>query len=479
LKELKQLGKDSIIYGLGGALANGIGFFLLPVYTRVFTPADYGTKEMLTLLSSFLAAFMAMGMDSAQSFYFFKQKENGVNAQARVVTAILQWRLVWGTTCVVLIMFFTPLLNKFFFHGGISWHFFAIAFFAALFTQIMKQSSEVFRLLYKPVKYLSITIAHTLSSAAVALILIIVFNKGIIGFFLGSLIASIGAAFWGWWLIRDYIDWSAWHLDWWPRLLKFGAPLVPSGFAMYVLHTSDRWFITSFRGPDELGLYSVGAKFALMIALSVQTFRLAWWPVAMDSLHKEEGKSLFRTVGRFYMGLGIAMVVLLTAMSPLLVGIFAAPAYFLSYPIVGVLGWYPIFYGFYMIGSCGMWKAEKTIWAPLFMGGAAILNIVLNALLVPEHGSMGAAIATSVSFFIWIVLSLYISERLWKVGYAYFVLLGQIIVGALACIAILHIYHSGINYVLGFSVAVGAMLLLGLSSVSREHMRKVFLRVHR
>jgi len=71
---LKQLGKDSLIYGIGGVLAKGIGFFLLPVYTRIFTPADYGTIEMLTVLNSFLGSILVMGMDSAQSFYFFEQK---------------------------------------------------------------------------------------------------------------------------------------------------------------------------------------------------------------------------------------------------------------------------------------------------------------------------------------------------------------------------------------------------------------------
>ena len=65
MSRLKQLGKDSVIYGIDGVLAKGVSFFLLPVYTRIFTPADYGTIEMLTVMSSFLAAILVMGMDSA------------------------------------------------------------------------------------------------------------------------------------------------------------------------------------------------------------------------------------------------------------------------------------------------------------------------------------------------------------------------------------------------------------------------------
>ena len=53
MSRLKQLGKYSLVYGLGGILARSIGFFTLPIYTRIFTPADYGTIEMLGVLASF------------------------------------------------------------------------------------------------------------------------------------------------------------------------------------------------------------------------------------------------------------------------------------------------------------------------------------------------------------------------------------------------------------------------------------------
>ena len=89
MSRLNQLGKDSAVYGLGGVLAKSVSFFTLPIYTRIFTPADYGTIDMLAVLSSFLGAILVMGMDSAQSMYFFKHKEEGKAAQARIVSAIL------------------------------------------------------------------------------------------------------------------------------------------------------------------------------------------------------------------------------------------------------------------------------------------------------------------------------------------------------------------------------------------------------
>ena len=72
--KIKQLAKDSITYGLGDIACKAILFLLIPVYTRIFIPAEYGSIETITMLVNFLGVFLMMGMDAAQSFYFFEQK---------------------------------------------------------------------------------------------------------------------------------------------------------------------------------------------------------------------------------------------------------------------------------------------------------------------------------------------------------------------------------------------------------------------
>ena len=468
----KQLGKDSIVYGIGGILAKSIGFFLLPVYTRVFTPADYGTITMIGVMSSLLGSLLVMGMDSAQSFYFFEQKEKGQKAQAKVVTAILQWRISWGAGMVLLATLVSPLLNKFFFKGELRWEYFAVAFVGTFFAQIMGQSAEVFRLLYRPWKYISITMGQVLCSAVIALTLIIIFGFGILGFFIGALAGSVLATLFGWWQIRDYLEFFGWHWDWWPKLIRFGAPLVPSALAIYVLNVSDRWFVGYYNGQDALGLYAVGAKFAMLIAMAVTTFRQAWWPVAMDAMHSEDGPPLYRTMARLYMGMGSAFVVLITALSPYLVKWLTAPAYFDSYPIIGILAWHSLFYGFFLIGAAGIWRAEKTAWMPFLMGTAAILNIGLNALLVPGYGGAGAAMATSFSFFILNVLTLIVSEKLWRVGYNYGIMIAQVGIGIIACYLILRLNTHYMNSFYIWSITFVVVVILVRLSVTREHFRK-------
>jgi O-antigen/teichoic acid export membrane protein len=471
---LKQLGRDSLVYGLGGIIARGIGFFLLPVYTRLFTPAEYGTIEMLAVLNSFLASILIMGMDSAQSFYFFEQKKLGQKAQARVVTAIVQWRATYGVGIVLLATLISPILNRYFFNSRLSWEYFIIAFAGALFAQVMSQSAEVYRLLYRPWSYISITLLDTLSSAGIAITLIVFMRLSILGFFIGVLSGSVVAASLGWWRIKSYIDFSEWHTEWWPRLLRFGGPLVPAALAMYVLTTADRWFINHYHGEDVLGLYAVGAKFAMLIAVAVNTFRQGWWPVAMDSIHSEDGPALFRTIARLYIGLGSAFVVILTALSPYLVHWFTTPAYFTAYPIVGILSWYSIFYGFNLIAIAGIWKTEKTIWSPFLMGLAALLNIGMDFLLVPKYGAIGAAMATSIVFLIWNMMTIVVSERLWKLEYSFIALSLQISIGGLICYIVLIMHSQKEIFIHIALVAIMAIVPLVLLSFTRDHLGKAY-----
>jgi O-antigen/teichoic acid export membrane protein len=456
--KLKQLAKDSIVYGFGDVAGKAILFLLLPVYTRIFVPIEYGSIETLTMLNNFLSIFLMAGMDGAQSFYFFEQKKFGKTAQTNVVTAIIQWRLIWGSVGVILATILSPLLNSLFFKGQLRWEYFAIAFSGALFVQLVGQCASVFQLLYRPLRFIGITLAYVSISSVISILLVVFFGWGIIGYFTGTCIGAGIAAIFGCWLIRDYLDFSKLHNEWWPKLLKFGSPFIFGELAMYALYTTDRWFIMHYQGQNGLGIYAVGAKFVIFVLVAVNAFRAAWWPMAMDTLHSENGHKLFQTVARLYLGLGVILVVLLTFLSPLLIKFLSGPAYHCAYPIIGTLSWYAIFYGFFLIISAGIFKKEKTLFLSIPMGIAGLINIVLNFFLVPRFGGIGAAIATSFSFFVLVLIIIIISEKFWPVKYPLGIFALQIGVGITGCWRILYIYQNNLPAnqagIIGFIVSM-------------------------
>jgi|GEM_PF-665259 len=473
MSRLKQLGKDTAVYGIGKIISSGIGFFLLPLYTRIFSPADYGTIEMLTVVTSLVSQILVMGMDSAQSFYFFQEKSHGKAAQARVISAILQWRLMWGAIIVFVCTLLSPMLSIWFFGGTMSWYYFAVVFTGALFFQVLSQSVEILRLLYRPWDYITITITQTVGSTLLIIFFVLVLNQGILGYFVGSLLASLFAALVGWYMVREFLDFSEWHFDKWPRLLRFGVPLLPAGFAFYGMSTADRWFIQHYHSTEMLGIYAVGAKFSLFMALGVEAFRTAWWPMATEAMHSDEGPRTFRMIARLFMGLGITAIVLLTALSPLLVQWFSAPAFHSAWPLVGVMAWQALLYGFFLIASAGIWKTEKTFLSLYLMGGAALLNILLNYLFVPDFGGMGAAVATVITYFFWIVISMILSERLWHVGYSIAILALQVVIGGVFVSLFLMTYdfHNTLFWFCYSFASIVILLFISLDGKQRSSVK--------
>lgn len=474
MPRIQQLGRDSIIYGLGGIAARCIAFLLLPVYTRVFPPSEFGTIEMLLVIISLLSSIMNMGLDAAQSFYFFEKSSKGTDEQALVITAVLKLRILSGGAIVIGATFLAPALNKVLFLNHLSFEYFAIAFSSAFFIQIMNQSADIFRLLYRPFGYISIILVQTIIGAGVALSLILIFDYGILGYLYGSLSGAFVAAIIGWWYLRENLIWSGSHIKWFPKLIKFGIPLAPVGLIQYVLNSSDRWFISQFSGQEHLGIYAIGAKFAMLVSVIVITFRRAWWPIAMEAIHSPEGPTLYRAVARLYMGVGCSIVVMVTAISPFLVKWFTTQNYYMAYPIIGILSWSSIFYGFYLISSGGIWKAKKTVWSTVLMGISAALNLLFNSWLVPTYGGIGASIATSISFAIWIILTLCISNKYWKINYQYHVMAFQIVIGVCCTYFILFLYMNNYGALVPLLISCLAVGFLLGSSVPIDQYHKLF-----
>ncbi len=135
----------------------------------------------------------------------------------------------------------------------------------------------------------------------------------------------------------------------------------------------------------------------------------------MDMLHKEDGPVFFRNVSLWYVLFGSFGMFTLTILSPFLVTFFTSESYHESWKLVGVLGWASVFYGFYLLSGLGMFYSKKTYLTLYVYGSGAVLNIVLNILLIPVLGLMGAAYGTVLSMLFSNVVGMIVSNNYYKI----------------------------------------------------------------
>jgi len=344
----KKLLSDSAIYGLGAILIKSLAFFTLPIYTRLFSPEQYGVIEMLATLSAIFSIFMTMGLDSAQSYYFMEAKNKKTYKIEQITTSILQLRLILSVIVVILASVFSYTIVKFTFDVSVPNVYIIYIVLSTLFGTLVSQSLEIFRLTYKAWYYIGLSFLQTILTIGIILYFVYILNTGIDGYLIGGLIGNF---------------------------------------------------------------------FAMLMTLAVETFRKAWWPIAMDMIHDDKGPEFFRKVSLWYIIGGTAGAMLLTIISPYLVEYLTTEEYIDSWKIVGILCWGSVFYGFYLLSGLGMFYSKKTYLSIYVYGSGAILNIGLNYFLIPVLGLFGAAFATILSLLFANIIGMFISHKYYKVDW--------------------------------------------------------------
>lgn len=410
---IKRLFKDSIIYGVGSVAKYLIGFFLLPIYTRVFTPADYGILDTVGTLAGIVSLFLMFGLDSATQRYYFDNKKDG-----KLIISTSFWfvAVVSFSVCLILIMGFSGFFSNLFFNTNIHSKVLTLAILSIPASLLISLSQNTLRLKFAPWRYNIITLFQIISSTTIIFFLVVVLKKGIFGNFLGGFIATIITLIVGTICIRSKIifRFSSVYLK---KMLKYGTTLMFAGFAYWVLSLSDRFFIVKLSTLEQVGLYSIGNKISSILILFITALSLAWPPLLFAYYKKKEGNRFIIKVITYSTILFSSLAVLLTAFGHDILKIIAPSTYIEAAWVIGILSLGLAFLGISGMFATGISLSKKTKYLTLSSVIAAVLNIILNIILIPKIGIIGAAIATLISYIVLAFLNYFYSQKLYYLEY--------------------------------------------------------------
>jgi O-antigen/teichoic acid export membrane protein len=469
-----RLGSDMVVYGLSLALSRSLNFLLLPLVTRVLSPAEYGQIETINVALNFWLIILTLGSQiSINNFFFQLESKGDLGAGSRVVSAAVQWFVVWGSSWVVLTIAGWPLLEQSVFHGQLEATLVGTALIASYFSQLNQMALTTFRCLFRPWSYLGVSVLGSVVGAGVTYACLYHFGQKAVAVFLGLLAGAVISNLVAWISLRRLVTLIP-QSDLWPRMMKLELPLVPVGLLVNLLNGTDRWFVGTYLGQSALGTYAVAARFALLMQLLVESFRQAWMPHLMQSLATEEGPQTLRRVSRIYLAFALSAVLWLAAGSRPLLELMVPAEFAAAYPITGLLAWSAAMYGFFSIATAGMWKQGRTSLMLVSTAIAAFASIGLNFTLGTRLGSLGSGLASAIATTLWAFLTLAISERLWPVGFPALVLSSLLAVAAtgLGAIEWLNIHcHPWWQAVV---VALLASFLLTVLGLGRTGIKKAY-----
>jgi O-antigen/teichoic acid export membrane protein len=208
------------------------------------------------------------------------------------------------------------------------------------------------------------------------------------------------------------------------ELLRFGLPYVPSGMASMMIQVIDRPILESLKGAGAVGVYQANYRLGIFMMLLVSMYDFAWRPFFLSHASDPDARQLFARVMTYFVLLSSAVFLLLS----FFLGDFVRlPIFFgtslIAEPYWGGLGIVPVvllaylFLGIYNNLMAGVYIEKRTYLLPLVTGVGAVVNVVVNYLLIPSLDLMGAALATLASYSVMAALLYVLVQRFYRVPY--------------------------------------------------------------
>ena len=275
---------------------------------------------------------------------------------------------------------------------------------------------HVLRMQQRPGEFTALTLARSVSTMVLRLVLVVGFGYGVMGIVITDVLvtAVLLVVMLRWFapLIRPVFSTGTLRTS-----LAFGLPRVPHGFALQLMSVADRFILERFRSLAEVGLYSMGVSFGLIPKLALGAFEYAWAPFYYATSREPGAPRVFTTVATY----GIAVLALMTAglsaiaedlLDLMTGGRFVAAAPVVIWTAVGTF-----FYGTYLLTSIGLNITSQTRYYPVSTAVGAGVNVALNLALIPGFGMVGAAWANGAAYAVQMAIAFHFSQRFYPIPY--------------------------------------------------------------
>lgn len=397
---IRTLGKQSLIYGVGTILTRLVTFLLLPVYTNVFAPEEYGVVALAYAFTGFVIVFYRYGMDTALlKFYIDADEKNKTN----YFTTIFSTQTLTSIIFSGIIFISAQVLSPIFLGGEYEQLMQLIA--VILFLDALRELPLlVLRANEKPKHFITLNLLNVVLLMGLNIYFVVFLGLGIKGVLIGNILASGIVLLATTPIIKSNFKFRRINTTILKQVLKFSLPFLPAALFAMIMELADRYLLEWLANTTAVGLYSAGNNFGKFGLLTVMGFNMGWTPYFLKIGKEQNAKIIFAQTTKYFLGImGFFVVLISLWIDPIVrfsiggVSFFGAD-YWSSTQVVPILllGYY--FFGLYVLQLPGVFMTDRTKYVPVFRGIGAGIMIVLSIFLIPTFGIMGAAYGKAIGF---------------------------------------------------------------------------------
>jgi O-antigen/teichoic acid export membrane protein len=408
--DIRKLGSQTLVYGSGYIVTRMLNFFLLPFYSHVFHPSEYGVASLVFSGIAFLNIIYHYGLDSAFLRFYTKK---GDYKREEAFSAAFFSLLITGLVLSLIIFFNGDFISRIFLGSPEYGKIIRLASGILFMDTLVNIPLHTLRMNDKALSFTLINLANVILNMSLNIWLIRFRGLGLEGIFWANISASSLSLILLLPVLKRNLQ-TVFNTALFKKMLRFGLPFVPGGIASMVLELIDRYMLRIMTDYETVGLYSAGYKLGIFMLIVVMGYKFAWQPFFLNKADDSQAPAIF---ARVFTVFNVLMAVVFLGVTLFIhefitltifgFSVFGEQYWQAEHIVPIILGAY-IFLGMYINFLPSIYFSEKTGIIPVISGSAAGLNVILNYFLIRAFGMTGAAWATFISY-------------LWMAGLTYFV----------------------------------------------------------
>jgi O-antigen/teichoic acid export membrane protein len=409
---LKSLFRDSILYTLSTVLTRGISFILLPIYTQALTTEEFGLLDYFIAMGAIASIVITLEIFQGLARYIPESLDD--EKKKRDYASTCMWFVLGAyTAMLILVLTFSSQLSTLLLDTPQKANLLALAGWSYWVSGVLNIFHGQLRWELRAAMSAVLAFLSALLIMAFSVAFVVWFEWGVRGALLAQVFGGLLALIPSIYLTRSSFGFR-FHAKSLRRMLAFSMPLIPSSLAVVSALFSDRIVIKELMSLSDVGIYAVGQKVAMVVTLSLIGFRSALSPLIYANHAKDSTPKDIAKIFHVFCFAALAMTLCISAIAREVVALIS-PKQFHDAASVVTLLIFSVLFANMNIFAPGLDISRKTGIISLINISVAIITLVLNYLLIPLFGIVGAAVSSLLGFSSGFLVYMYASQRFYPV----------------------------------------------------------------
>ena len=393
MNKYKKLVSNTAILGIGTFASKLLVFFLMPLYTRFLTTAEYSTADLIMQTSNLLIPLISLGIcDAVFRYTLDKNKYDRSEVFSSGFVTLVFGALVFAAL--------TPILIYVPYFGGDTWLIFLYviaSIFHSLCAQFVRADGKTALFAAQGILATALTIAFNI-------LFLVGFSMKVTGYVLSVILADIICTVFLLVYAKLYrhIKIRSVKKGILKSMLKYSIPLIPTTVFWWATNVADRYMVDHICGAEMNGLYAVSYKIPTLLILLSGIFIEAWQFSAVTERGdgESEHSRFFGVIFDSFQAIMYIAGAFLVAFAKICTLILVSPEFYDSWQFIPILSVATIFSSLVTFMGSVYLVEKKSVLSFVTSAIGAAVNIILNLLLIPVWGANGAALATFACYFV-------------------------------------------------------------------------------